>query len=124
MAGENANPFKKASEERKKTQDKIINDVKKDSNETKKDVKRDDAIKEIKSNDEVKKQRVVRNKSNSIKDDRFKKISINVPNEHIEMIQVYVGIKYKGKLTRYINELIERDIKRNKKYYDELNQIL
>lgn len=50
------------------------------------------------------------------------KISINVPNEFLEYVDIASGIKFKGNTSGYITALIERDIEENKAVYDQIKK--
>ena len=51
------------------------------------------------------------------------KISLNVPNEYLEIVNIAAGINYKGNTSSYIVSLIEKDIKANGKIYEQIRAI-
>ena len=51
------------------------------------------------------------------------KISLNVPNEYLEIVNIAAGINYKGNTSSYIVSLIEKDIKANGKIYEQIKAI-
>lgn len=52
------------------------------------------------------------------------KISINVPNEYLEIVNIASGINYKGNTSSYIVSLIEKDIKANGKLYQQIRDLV
>lgn len=51
------------------------------------------------------------------------KISLNVPDEYLEIVNIAAGINYKGNTSSYIVSLIEKDIKANGKVYEQIKAI-
>lgn len=51
------------------------------------------------------------------------KISLNVPDEYLEIVNIAAGINYKGNTSSYIVSLIEKDIKANGKVYQQIKAI-
>lgn len=51
------------------------------------------------------------------------KISINVPSEYIDYIEIASGIKYRGNTSSYISALIEKDIEENKTIYNQIKKL-
>lgn len=51
------------------------------------------------------------------------KISLNVPDEYLEIVNIAAGINYKGNTSSYIVSLIEKDIKANGKVYQQIMAI-
>lgn len=51
------------------------------------------------------------------------KISVNVPSEFIDYIEIASGIKYRGNTSSYISALIERDIEENKSIYNQIKKL-
>lgn len=50
------------------------------------------------------------------------KISINVPDEFLEYVEIASGIKFKGNTSGYITALIENDINENRAVYDQIKK--
>ena len=48
------------------------------------------------------------------------KISLNVPDEYLELVNIAAGINYKGNTSSYIVSLIEKDLKENGKAYEAI----
>lgn len=48
------------------------------------------------------------------------KLSINVPKEYIDMINVASGVNFKGNTSSYIVSLIEKDIRENGELYQKI----
>ena len=51
------------------------------------------------------------------------KISLNVPNEYLELVNIAAGINFKGNTSSYIVELIKKDIETNGKVYEQIKAI-
>lgn len=51
------------------------------------------------------------------------KISLNVPDEYLEIVNIAAGINYKGNTSSYIVSLIEKDIKANGNIYEQVKKI-
>ena len=51
------------------------------------------------------------------------KISLNVPNEYLDIVNIAAGINFKGNTSSYIVSLIEKDIKANGKVYQQIKAI-
>ena len=51
------------------------------------------------------------------------KISLNVPNQYLELVNIAAGLNYKGNTSSYINALIKRDIDKNKVLYEQIKEI-
>ena len=51
------------------------------------------------------------------------KISLNVPDEYLELVNIAAGLNYKGNTSSYINALIKRDIDKNKVLYEQIKEI-
>lgn len=51
------------------------------------------------------------------------KISLNVPNELLELVSIAAGINFKGNTSSYIVSLIEKDIKANGKVYEQIKAL-
>lgn len=65
---------------------------------------------------------------NSLKTGRPKrkpyvKISLNIPEEYLEIVDIAAGIHYKGNKSSYIASLIEKDIKTNGSVYQQIKSI-
>lgn len=48
------------------------------------------------------------------------KISLNIPNEYLELINIAAGVNYKGNTSSYIVSLIKKDIEANGKIYEQI----
>ena len=48
------------------------------------------------------------------------KISLNVPDEYLELVNIAAGINYKGNTSSYIVELIKKDLEANGKVYEQI----
>lgn len=51
------------------------------------------------------------------------KISFNVPNEFIELINIAAGLRFKGNTSGYIVSLIEDDINKNSDLYKKIKEL-
>ena len=51
------------------------------------------------------------------------KISLNVPDEYLELVNIAAGLNYKGNTSSYINALIKGDIDKNKALYEQIKEI-
>ncbi len=51
------------------------------------------------------------------------KISLNVPDEYLDIVNIAAGINHKGNTSSYIISLIEKDIKTNGKIYKQIKAI-
>lgn len=51
------------------------------------------------------------------------KISLNVPDEYLEIVNIAAGVNHKGNTSSYIVSLIEKDIKANGKVYQQIKAI-
>lgn len=51
------------------------------------------------------------------------KISLNIPNEYLDIIYIAAGMNYKGNTSSYIVSLIEKDIKTNGKMYRQIKAL-
>lgn len=51
------------------------------------------------------------------------KISLNVPDEYLEIVSIVAGINYKGNISSYIVSLIEKDLKANETIYKQIKNI-
>lgn len=51
------------------------------------------------------------------------KISLNVPDEYLEIVNIAAGINFKGNTSSYIVSLIENDIKENGKVYEQIKAL-
>ena len=51
------------------------------------------------------------------------KISLNVPNDYLEIVNIASGINFKGNTSSYIISLIEKDIKANGKVYQQIKKL-
>lgn len=51
------------------------------------------------------------------------KISLNVPNEYLELVEIAAGINFRGNTSGYIVSLIENDIKKNGKLYEQIKNL-
>ena len=51
------------------------------------------------------------------------KISLNVPDEYLEIVNIVAGIHYKGNVSSYIVSLIEKDIKANETTYRKIKAL-
>ena len=51
------------------------------------------------------------------------KISLNVPDEYLELVNIAAGINYKGNTSSYIVELIKKDLEANGKVYEQIKAI-
>ena len=51
------------------------------------------------------------------------KISLNVPDEYLDIVNIAAGINFKGNTSSYIVSLIEKDIKANGKVYQQIKAI-
>lgn len=51
------------------------------------------------------------------------KITLNVPDEYLEIVNIAAGINHKGNTSSYIVSLIEKDIKANGKVYEQIKAI-
>ena len=51
------------------------------------------------------------------------KISLNVPNETLELVEIAAGLNYKGNVSGYINDLIRQDIKANGEVYEQVKEL-
>lgn len=53
----------------------------------------------------------------------YSKISINIPDEYLEIVEIAAGINYKGNTSAYIVSLVEKDIKANGKVYEQIRNL-
>lgn len=60
------------------------------------------------------------NKAGRPKGKPHTKISLNVPNEYLELINIAAGINFKGNTSSYIVSLIKKDIDANGKIYEQI----
>ncbi len=60
------------------------------------------------------------NKAGRPKGKPHTKISLNIPNEYLELINIAAGINYKGNTSSYIVSLIKKDIEANGKIYEQI----
>ena len=51
------------------------------------------------------------------------KISLNVPNDYLDLVNIAAGLNYKGNTSSYINSLIKGDIDKNKALYEQIKEI-
>ena len=51
------------------------------------------------------------------------KISLNIPNQYLELVNIAAGLNYKGNTSSYINALIKEDIDKNKNIYEQIKEI-
>ena len=51
------------------------------------------------------------------------KISLNVPNDYLELVNIAAGLNYKGNTSSYINALIKDDVNKNKSLYEQIKAI-
>lgn len=48
------------------------------------------------------------------------KISLNIPDEYLELVNIAAGINYKGNKSSYIVDLIKKDIEVNGNVYEQI----
>lgn len=60
------------------------------------------------------------NKAGRPKGKPHTKISLNIPNEYLELINIAAGINFKGNTSSYIVSLIKKDIEANGKIYEQI----
>ena len=51
------------------------------------------------------------------------KISLNVPDEYLEIVNIAAGVNYKGNTSSYIVSLIEKDIEANGTIYQQIKEL-
>lgn len=51
------------------------------------------------------------------------KISLNVPDEYLEIVNIAAGVNYKGNTSSYIVSLIEKDIEANGTIYQQIKDL-
>ena len=53
----------------------------------------------------------------------YTKLSINMKSENMDVIKLAAGIKFKGNISAYLNDLVEKDITENEKLYAQLKAL-
>jgi hypothetical protein len=51
------------------------------------------------------------------------KISLNVPNEYLDLVEIAAGVNYKGNTSSYIVDLIKKDIDENGEIYEKIKDM-
>lgn len=51
------------------------------------------------------------------------KVSLNIPNEYMDLVSVAAGIGHRGNTSAYIVSLIEKDIEANGKVYNQVKEM-
>lgn len=80
------------------------------------------SIKE-KSEKNEKNEKPVSSKAGRPKGKPSKKISLNIPDEYMEMVEIASAFRFKGNTTSYIVSLIENDIEANREVYEQIKKI-
>ena len=111
--------------------------IDKKNDETPKDTEKptestDNKTKPTKKKENTKNKTIIKNKeSEEIENNKVgrpkgvpsTKISLNIPNQYLELVNIAAGLNYKGNTSSYINALIKEDIDKNKNIYEQIKEI-
>lgn len=141
MPKDKPNPFNEIQKKRKEEQEKIMaesvalpstinnkkEEIKPDNKEIGASSKKLETKEDLQNKPEGKRKKEstlnTEAKTGRPKGKPYTKISLNVPDEYLELVNIAAGINFKGNTSSYIISLIEKDLKTNGKVYEQIKNI-